>query len=190
MRLIPRFPFLAFDDKSGPSRPALDRTRHRHLADLLRSETKAQKRILKAWRGAEKRILRDLARLLKTIQTAESLGVPLSPSILHREARYQAFLHTVREELAGLGETTAGATAAAQEAMVNAGLRHAIERMEAYVPDRSFIRLPKEAVSHLVGNLTDGSPLAELLYDLPGSASSEPQPGTRVRLPVRCARSR
>lgn len=175
MRLIPRFPFIAFDDKSGPSRPALDRVRNRHLAELLREETKAQKRILRAWRGAEKRILRDLARLLKTIQTAESLGVPLSPSIIHREARYQSFLHTVREELAGLGETTTDATTAAQEAMVNAGLRHAIGRMEAYVPDRSFIRLPKEAVSHLVGNLTDGSPLAELLYDLPGSASSEVQ---------------
>lgn len=173
MRLIPRFPFIVFDDKSGPNRAALDRARNRHLAELLREETKAQKRILKAWRGAEKRILADLARLLKTIETAESLGVPLSPSIIYREARYQAFLQTVREELAGLGETTTDATTAAQEAMVNAGLRHALERMEAYVPDRSFIRLPKEAVSHLVGNLADGSPLADLLATIPGNVEGQ-----------------
>jgi SPP1 gp7 family putative phage head morphogenesis protein len=168
--LSPRFPFIRFDDDRGPNKSALDTTRRRHINELLRNESKAQKRILKAWKGAEKRILRDLARLLKSMEAAESLGIPLSPSFIYREARLQEFLTTVRQETAALGDVAVDATAAAQEAMGNAGLQHALQRLEAYLPDQSFIRLPKEAVNHLVGNLADGSPLSELLGTLPGAA--------------------
>jgi SPP1 gp7 family putative phage head morphogenesis protein len=170
VRLSSRFPFVRFDDDRGPNKSALDTTRRRHINELLRSESKAQKRILKAWKGAEKRILRDLARLLKSMEAAESLGIPLSPSFIYREARLQEFLTTVRQETAALGDVAVDATAAAQEAMVNAGLQHALQRLEAYLPDQSFIRLPKEAVNHLVGNLADGSPLSELLGTLPSAA--------------------
>lgn len=169
MRLIPRFPFIKFDDDREVNKAALDRTRRRHINELLRNEAKAQKRILKAWKGSEKRILRDLAKLLKSMQAAEALGIPLSPSFIYREERLQEFLRTVRAETAALGDVASDATEAAQEAMVNAGLQHALQRLEAYVPDRSFIRLPKEAVNHLVGNLADGSPLRELLETLPGT---------------------
>jgi SPP1 gp7 family putative phage head morphogenesis protein len=167
MRLLRRWPFVTFDDKEKVDASALARARRGHSVALRQKEERAVSRQVRGFRAGEKRILSRIERLAKKLIAAEAAGLPISPAAIHQEARYWELLATIREELGALGEATVSEVQRLQEEALALAIRQAVQRLEQYVPDRSFIRLPKEALSHLVGNLSDGSPLRDTLDSLP-----------------------
>lgn len=148
----------------------------RHREALLRRERAAAGRMVRAYGAAWSRISRDLTGLTERIEEARASGEEVSVSWLYQVDRLEALRAAVEREIGEFAFAAEAVVTAEQRAAVEAALadsrelaRAALGRAPGTV-EMPWNRLPREAVQDLVGALSDGSPLAALLAELPGRA--------------------
>jgi SPP1 gp7 family putative phage head morphogenesis protein len=139
----------------------------RYRAALLRRDEAAQSRLLAEYARVFSRILRQLARLNQKIEDARARGETVDFAWLLRQERYAELLSQVDEEFRKFATFTEKAITQQQADAVQSAIKDSQRLMSASADaagvSATFNRLPPEAVSNLVGFLSDGSPLAALL---------------------------
>lgn len=142
-------------------------------AALLKRERGAALRLIRAYGLIWKRLQRRLRLLTDRIEAARAAGEPIGDAWLFRQERYRELIEQVAREIGRFAEFAGREIAAEQRKSVRAALKDS-ERLllTAGGPDvaASFSRLPTGAVEASVGFLSDGSPLARLLGELPAQA--------------------
>jgi hypothetical protein len=140
---------------------------------LLNSERAAASQMVreygKAWRVIQKRI-EELAAQYYAL--AETGGKP-PISWIYEMDRFQVLQNQVEGEIRKFAQYTEGAIEKGQKEAIAAAHLNAVSLMDAGLPEGAhvkFNRLPKKAFENLVGFLQDGSPLKDLLNQLPGEA--------------------
>lgn len=150
--------------------PDIYETSQAFRARLLRRERQTVTEIRKAYKVAERRLLVELASLTAQIEQAIERGETVNPSWLFRQERYQALLFQIQREIGIIARRADRRITAAQGDAVTMAVSDAASLTVAQAVTVDFNRLNKAAVEHLVGNLSDGSPLSSLLNDLPRQA--------------------
>lgn len=138
----------------------------RHREALVARDDQAVAVMVEAYVPARARLERRVAALLKELEAGE-----LTPTEALRLDRAQALLQQIEEEATRLAVVTARATQAAQQDVVQLATVHTL--LEASLATGALAaaqevaatwnRLNPDAVSALVGRLSDGSPLNDLL---------------------------
>ena len=153
----------------------LSKAMERHRGALLRGERAALARMRKAYRTARKRILREAAALFRVMARAQAAGLPLGESWLPRQERYSILLETVRAQMDRFGAAASKIGTGLMATWALSGAANAADLMEIEVAiadaqgaiprgfTKAITRLPKEAVEAVVGALSEGSPLQDLL---------------------------
>lgn len=150
-------------------------------AELLDRDAGALRAIRNAYGVSYRRIQSDLGALLEEIEAEQARGKRVSAAWLRRQDRLEALLRGVDEELAHFAERADGIVTAAQEQAVTLGTVHAegLTRIawgeHAAAGSVQFNRVPKEAVRDLVGFLSNGSPVREILDELGPDSSRKVQ---------------
>lgn len=104
----------------------------------------------------------EISLLMDQITEAQEQGEKIKPSWLYRQARYNALLQQVEQQIQIFGDQAQGVTERLQrEALVYAAT-DAADVLAAAEPALigSFATLPTEAIKNVVGSLSDGSPLS------------------------------
>lgn len=136
---------------------------------MLRRDQQTLRELTKAYRTAYGYIKRDAERLLDKITRAQEAGESVSPFWLSQEERYRSLLIQVQKRINAFSDQAAGKISAAQADLVTMGSKDALALIAARFPPEiaaSFDLLPSRAIEQLVGVLSDGSPLADLLGEL------------------------
>lgn len=144
-------------------------------AELLRGERAAASEIVRAYGNAWKHIEPRVRDLSKRYYEAENAGERISPSWLFQLERLQSVQRQIESEIAGVVQNAEVRIRAEQWNAVEAARRHAEALVEPQLPDGisvSWSRLNREAVADLVGFTSNGSPLRELLDELPEDAGA------------------
>lgn len=140
---------------------------------LRRKDAKSTKAILGAWYVAESSILAKLEAVVAKIVAAQSKGGDASFVWLIQQQRYIELLASIRTEIDRFGGKASAHITALQKEYVSLGLHHATELIRTAGVSSGFIRLPKEAVENIVGQLSDGSPLRDLFAKMGPEAVSK-----------------
>lgn len=170
---------------SGRPRSEIEQTVQSFRAALLRRDAAAQATLVQSYGVVRRRLnstiaalveaiaevqkdggISDgvLARRLRTVNVQQLRGETYSDALSRVLVRQRALLQQTKEEIQRLATTMGVRIEAAQSAMIDLGLAHANGLMEASLPPgMAFNRLPKAAIQELVGTLSDGSPLNDVL---------------------------
>jgi len=143
-------------------------------AALLSRERKAALRLIRAYGPIWTRLQRKLTLLTDRIDAARQAGEPINDAWLFRQERFRELLDQVTLEIARFSEFTARELTAEQRKAVRAAQKDSERLLLANrgpAVEASFARLPAGAVESMVGFLSDGSPLTNLLNELPGDAN-------------------
>src|SRR5262245_48539253 len=127
------------------------------------------------------RLVKKSADLAQAIEEARSKGEVISPSWLSREKRYKDLLRQATAEMKRFASIAEKTITDSQQQAANAALRDTADLMAAAAAEANisatFNRLPTGAVENLVGFLGDGSPLKDLLDELPKDGKKIVQDG-------------
>lgn len=169
----------------APPTDDLTRTLQTYRAALLRRDAAAQALLVRSYQVVRRRLDSNiaalveaigevqadggigdgvLARRLRSLSIQQLRGETYSDALNRVLARQRALLEQTAVEIQRLADMTGTRIEAAQVAMIDLGRAHANGLMEASLPPGiAFNRLPKEAIQELVGTLSDGSPLNDVL---------------------------
>jgi hypothetical protein len=140
--------------------------------------------LLNRERAAASQMVREYGKLWQVIRVrveelaaqyyaAAEGGVNPPASWLYEMDRLQALQNQVEGEIRKFAQYTEGAIEKGQKEAIAAAQKNAVSLIDAGLPEGvhvKFNRLPKKAFENLVGFLQDGSPLKDLLNQLPGEA--------------------
>lgn len=130
---------------------------------LLRRENGAVRRLIGAYKIAEREIEKRLNDVIEKLQQATLDGaLDVSPSWFFQREEWSTLLIEVRGQIDQLSKVAYSESIEAQERSIAMGTKHAAELVGASGVRGGFIMLPKEAFVDLVGALSDGSPLKAL----------------------------
>lgn len=136
---------------------------------MLRRDKQTLRELTTAYRSAYKFIKRDAEKLLDKITRAQEAGESVSPFWLSQEARYRSLLIQIQKRINTFANGANGHIAAAQTDLVAMGSADALNLIALSFPPEvaaAFDLLPSRALDNLIGVLSDGSPLADLLGEL------------------------
>lgn len=144
----------------------------KYRAQLLALDEESLQRISEVYESAYGSIEFDLELLLERIQDELSAGRPITADWLRRQERYRQLLFQVMEQIDSFGQFSTDYITENQRILVRqavAGARDMFLAEQGNV--RALIgytwnRIPYESLQHLVGFLSDGSPLADLFEGL------------------------
>lgn len=137
----------------------------RYRDALIAREEEAVARLIDAYSDVRAGIEDDLSDITALIESRRQRELDVSESWLRRQARYQALLERVDAEVSALARDHRGALTAIQAEAV--GLSNEAFAAAVAVQGAELARrLPPSAFAELVGRLSNGSPLADLLDEL------------------------
>lgn len=122
-------------------------------AALLRHDAATLRLLVRAWQPVQKRLNTDLERLLAAIGDK-----PPTANQLRRMVRYQTLIEQTQQAVDAYAAGALPRIVAAQRIAVGLAESHAGTLIGV-----GGVRVPVEAVNELVGALSDGSPLGDLL---------------------------
>lgn len=167
---LPKFVRALFADIAGSktNTPGLTiyEAAARQRRKVLANEGLAVKRLLGAWKVAQKNIDQRLAAITEKIAQAKASGQAISPAWLYQQSRWVEFLATIEAEIDHYSDSAAKITTAQQAKAVDLGGKHAAELVKAAGVTSSFKTLPRSAFANVVGFLTDKSPIYDLFKQL------------------------
>jgi SPP1 gp7 family putative phage head morphogenesis protein len=148
--------------------------RIKHLSDeyrqaLLRREYAATQQLVDYYEQVWASIEIRLNRLLLLIKQAQDAGQPLKTTWLWEQNRLRILQDQIAQEISQFASYGEQLVIVNETWAVHAGWQHAIDLMRmGFPPDAnlSFNHVPSWALTHLVGNLQDGSPLKSLFDKL------------------------
>lgn len=139
----------------------------RHFrARLLRRDEQARRQIVAAYGQAYKRIKRNLDTLLLDIAKKREAGSDISIGRLAERERLTAILAQIEAEINKFSRRAEGIITSAQEDVINRALKDAPALIRAATLQASFNTIPRGAMESLIGSLSEGSPLSDLLGQL------------------------
>lgn len=151
-------------------------------AQLVRQERAAASRIVSHYADAWERIRLQIDHLTAQMAAKRARGGNVSIAWLTQMDRLQSLERAVQREIAQFATFAEMGIVGLQAEAVQSGHRNAVQLIQNGLgqekaggieqPAVTFGRLPGEAAAHLVGFTADGSPLSDLLGELPDSASS------------------
>lgn len=119
--------------------------------------------LVRDWRGVEQRALADLAALQETMDAARAAGKPVNQAWLYRQARLQAVLGNVAEQVEAYGGRAADLTEQGQAWAHRQGQADAVALTgQAAGLSADMVRTVPANVATAAGFLADGSPLVDL----------------------------
>lgn len=148
-----------------PSGPDILTIANDYRAALISIEESVTAEVLAAYEGIRERLEGDLTALTSRIQARINAGQDVPVSWLHRQDRYQQLLDQAETEVARLADSLGPRLSQAQADAVLLG-DEAARSMLGTSGVRVTARLPNAALVELVGRLSDGSPLSDLLDEL------------------------
>ena len=161
----------------------LDAAHAQFRASLLARDAAALKSLMAAYQPVYTRIQAEVATLTAQIAAARATGERVRPSWLTRQGRLAALERQIVAVWAGYADAATQVITEAQRQAVVAAAREAQQLTLAAFEDvdpllllhagTSITRLPVEAFSDLVGSLSDGSPLRDLLAGLGQQAAQD-----------------
>lgn len=152
---------------------ALEAALAKHRAELDAGERAASDRVVNAYGRAWADASKALDRLLAKMQAATDAGETITPAWLYQEQRLEAVLRVLEAALRQHWPEASVEVMAAQDAAIQAAEAHAHELVDIGTPGSitgTFESPPALATADLVGFASDGSPLSDLLGQLPGQA--------------------
>lgn len=145
------------------------RLAQRFRRELLRGERRAANELVRAYGEIWRRIKYELDSLLEEIARRREAGEEVPISWLWESGRLQRLEAQIAAELRWFAQFTEYRVAGEQRDAVRAALQH-VQEMVGAVGDigvmGSLKSVPLEALSDLVGFLSDGTPLRRLLEEL------------------------
>ncbi|MDA8189604.1 MAG: phage minor head protein [Dehalococcoidales bacterium] len=144
---------------------------------LLSRDRDAARAMTEAYGAAWVRIKARVDTLNAQIQDARAAGEEVNQSWLFQRARLQTLQVQVEQEIADFARYAGQQITSAQSDVVGMAADHAAGLVQTQFPPEANVtmtwaRLPRSAVEDLVGNTSDGSPLSDLLNELPGEAGT------------------
>ena len=136
---------------------------------MLRRDAQALRELRDAYRSAYRFIKKDADNLLDVIARAREAGETIGPFWLSQEKRYRSLLLQIEKRIGTFANGANGHVTAAQSDLVAMGSKDALDLIALSFPPgvaSSFDLLPARAIDNLIGILSDGSPLADLLGEL------------------------
>lgn len=145
--------------------------------ELLQADLEASGLLVDAYGQAWQRARQELDGALARLERALAEGQEISPAWLYQERRLENAMAQLEAGMRQFAGTALSTITDAQATAVEAAQRHLSTLVNeeaagagvAGVTD-TFVRMPEEALGHLIGTLADGSPLRGLLEALPGDA--------------------
>lgn len=140
-------------------------------AQLLERDRAAAARLTDAYARAWKAIKKQLDGLTKQIAEAQQNGQEINQAWLYRQDRYLALLRQVGEQLGKFAEIAGKQITTEQRKSIQAGRTDTESLLTAGAQEAgieaSFARVPQSAFENMIGFLGNGSPLKDLLDELP-----------------------
>lgn len=155
----------------------LERAARKFRAALLSHDRAVSRTMIDAYGQSWRRIRVQLETLNSHIAQARAAGVRVSAQWLYQQNRLSSLKQQVEQEVAGFARYAGAQIGEGQAVAVDMARAHAEQlAMAGLGPPPPGVhlnwdRLPREAVSDLVGALHNGSPLASLLAELGPTAS-------------------
>jgi SPP1 gp7 family putative phage head morphogenesis protein len=146
---------------------------------LLTGNTAAADQLVTAWGKSRSAIRADMDKLYARIAEAQAAGQPVGPAVLYQRDRLKAALKTVDREVGAYSAFVSDTVAKQQKSAIMAASKHAAQLAQQAIAEnatglsRSFLDVNPENMKHLVGFLSDGSPLGALLDGLGPTMSSQ-----------------
>ncbi len=156
----------------------LERTAGDFRRDLLAHDRSVSRAMIDAYGETWQRLKARIDALNAQIRDARLVGETVNSSWLFQRNRLQMLQIQVEQEIAEFARYAATQIAGGQAVAVELAGEHAEGLARAGLGEPppgvtvTWSRLPREAVTDLVGFLSDGSPLSDLLGELPGEAGS------------------
>lgn len=156
----------------------IQRAADRFRAARLAQERVAVRELVRAYGIAWRSVRKELDRLLRKLELARAKGEVIQPVWLMQQARLNRLLQAVRAELDALHGTTEGVIRDLQRDGIRIGREESVALLRLSMSptppgvDIAFAELQRGALQELVGYLSDGSPLRDLL-DKIGIEASE-----------------
>lgn len=148
----------------------------RFKAALLRRDRQASMRLISAYAKIWTKTSKNLQKLINQIEDAKARGVEYSPAWLFRQQRYRELIDQITREMAKYAEFATNEITREQRAAIKAAINDsnrllltAAQNGGAAV-NASFAKLSASTVENMAGFLSDGSPLKNLLNELPRAA--------------------
>lgn len=144
---------------------SLVEAQRRFKTKMLARDRAALDEMILAYESALRAIERDADRLMRLIQAARDAGKDVNPFWLTRQAQYQALTNQIYDRLNRFAQVADTKISRLQRQQAGNGARDALALLDKATPgiDISFAQLPSGAIERLVGTLSDGSPLSDLL---------------------------
>lgn len=147
----------------------------RYRRDVARGESAAMAAIHAAYEDARPRVLAEIERVLDAIETRGE--VTQGQAI--RLAQLERLTEVIEDDLGAMGRRTEPFISRAQAQAIDAAIQgtsgmaeaRAGNEADAVAIARNWVDVPREQLEHLIGSVSDGSPLRESLEKLgPGTA--------------------
>lgn len=136
-------------------------------AALLAYEEGQVRRMVRAWMGVDRRLAGAVQALADEVAELRAQGVSVTAETLYRQARYQALLAQIAEEVRRFEREAGQIIVDGETDLVQRGRLDAQRAIQAsywqHGMRASFNRLPARAVEYIVGVTADGAPLFSLL---------------------------
>ncbi len=148
-----------------------------YRARMLRADRQVARELEAAYESMLQRLHADIDALVALIAAREADGRPVTRGALLRMERYRALEAQLASEMERLSLMAEGRIAGGQAVAVRLGeeaaMSSALAGLGAAGVGAVWNRLPASAVQEMVGALGDGSPLAELLGELPEQTAKD-----------------
>lgn len=145
--------------------------------ELRLSQSAAQDQMLASWSRTYEVVRGEYQALLDGIAAEHEAGRPVRPSWLYQQERLANAEATAQAEVARYAREAQNATLSAEDAAVKASARHHAALGEEALSQAnlaaSFVQVNPDNLRHLVGTLSDGSPLAELFGGMAAEVSAQ-----------------
>jgi len=144
---------------------------------LLEHDRAVARELIDYYGGVYRRLQQQTDSLMRQIADARERGEEVSPAWLYRAERLRLLQDQVQAEMQRFADYAGDQITEAQRAAVEMGQQHAEQLALAGLGEPppgvivTWARLPRDAVTDLVGFLHDGSPLRDLLDELGPEAS-------------------
>ena len=145
--------------------------------ELRLSQSAAQDQMLASWSRTYEVVRTEYQALLDGIAAEHEAGRPVRPSWLYQQERLANAEATAQAEVARYAREAQNATLSAEDAAVKASARHHAalgqEALSQANLAASFVQVNPDNLRHLVGTLSDGSPLADLFGGMAAEVSAQ-----------------
>jgi|GEM_PF-2177501 len=145
--------------------------------ELLDGNTDAVNKLADAYGKTWAKLKTDLDNITAKYWAARNAGEEISPSWLFQQERYAALMRQCETELRRLAQLSSGTTADEQLRAIGLASEYSYQLTLTALGNAppglsvNWHRLPKETMINMVGKLSDGSPLAELMQRYGDEAS-------------------